>query len=105
MVVISYTTIRNYTPENDSNQTLIEGLNSWYLKMTKGDFANLSELKAAFNTVDYVGSDRYVFNILGNNYRLIALIHFDKRTSYVLFIGTHKEYDKVDAKNVLFKKS
>lgn len=105
MVVISYTTIRNYTTENDSNQTVVDGLNGWYLKMVKGDFANLSELKAVFNTVDYVGNDRYVFNVLGNNYRLIALIHFDKRTAYVLFIGTHKEYDKIDAKNVLFKKA
>ena len=49
-----------------------------------------------FNSVDAVGSDLYVFNIKGNNYRLIVRIIFRVRTIYVKFIGTHKEYDKVN---------
>lgn len=72
--------------------------------MEKSDFANLNELKRLFNTVDYVGNDRYVFNISGNHYRLITMIHFNIRTVYILFVGTHKEYDNIDAKNINYRK-
>lgn len=68
------------------------------------DFANLSQLKKVFNSVDYVGNDRYVFNILGNNYRLVVMIHFSVRTVYILFAGTHLEYNKIGAKTITFKK-
>ena len=61
-------------------------------------------MKNSFNSVDAVGNDRYVFNIKGNDYRLIALIIFKVRTVFILFIGTHRDYDKVDAKTILFKK-
>jgi len=60
-------------------------------------------MKNTFNSVDAVGNDRYVFNIRGNNYRLIALIIFKVRTVFILFIGTHKEYDKVKASTIAFK--
>ena len=49
-----------------------------------------------FNSVDAVGNDRFVFDIRGNNYRLVAMIFFDVRTVYMHFVGTHKEYDKID---------
>lgn len=101
MVVISYSTIREYA-ENHADSR--EALNNWYAIVEKGDFANLSELRSVFNNVDYVGNDRYVFNIKGNKYRLIALIHFDVRTAYILFIGTHAQYDKIDAATIKFKK-
>jgi mRNA interferase HigB len=54
--------------------------------------------------MDAVGNDRYVFNIKGNNYRLIVLIIFKVRTVFILFIGTHNEYDKINASTVAFKK-
>lgn len=57
-------------------------------------------MKKDFNHVDYVGNDRYVFNIKGNTYRLVTMIFFDKRTIYIRFIGTHNEYDKVDCKSI-----
>lgn len=57
-------------------------------------------MKKTFNSVDTVGNDRYVFNIKGNNYRIIAMIFFNIRTIYIRFVGTHKEYDKVDCKTV-----
>ncbi len=72
--------------------------------MGKSDFANFNELRLIFNSVDAVGNDRYVFNIKGNTYRLVALIHFDVRTVYILFVGTHAEYNKIDASIIQFKK-
>jgi len=61
-------------------------------------------MRKTFNSVDAVGNDRYVFNIKGNSYSLIALIIFKARTIFILFIGTHTEYDKIEASKVLFKK-
>ena len=72
--------------------------------MTSADFANYNEMKMVFGTTDAVGNDRYVFNIKGNHFRLIALVHFDIRTIYILFVGTHKEYDKLNASLVKYKK-
>lgn len=53
-------------------------------------------MKAMFNSVDAVGNDRFVFNIRGNNYRLVAMIFFDIRTVYTRFVGMHNEYNKID---------
>ena len=101
MVVISYRTIRDFSDKHDDAK---DALNNWYTTIEKGDFANFNELRGMFNSVDAVGNDRYVFNIKGNNYRLIALIQFNVRTVYILFVGTHKAYDKIDAAMVKFKK-
>ena len=101
MVVISHRTIREYFEKHVDSK---EALNNWFTIIQEGDFANLSELRSVFNSVDYVGNDRYVFNIKGNKYRLITLIHFDVRTVYILFVGTHAQYDKIDATTIKFKK-
>ena len=62
------------------------------------------DLKKSFSSADYVGNDRYVFNIKGNDFRLIALIIFKTRTVFILFIGSHKEYDKINAAEVQYLK-
>ena len=92
MVIISYKTIREF---GEKKRDAFEVLDNWYTIVDKADFANFAELRAVFNSVDAVGNDLYVFNIKGNHYRLIARIHFNVRTVYVKFVGTHKEYDKI----------
>ena len=77
-----------------------ESLLKWYHKTEFSDWSNLSDIKETFNTVDYAGNDRYVFDIGGNKYRLVAMIHFSTRTLYIKFIGTHKQYDKTDCKTI-----
>lgn len=71
-------------------------LNNWYNITKIADWGKLADVKREFNNVDYVGNDRYVFNIKGNEFRLVAMIFFDTRTLYIRFIGTHSEYDKID---------
>ena len=58
------------------------------------------DIKKTFNSVDNVGNQHYVFNIKGNNYRLVVVIKFTIQFVYVRFIGTHKEYDKIDCANI-----
>lgn len=93
VVIISYRTIREYT---DLRKDVEDQLNNWYTISEKSDWANFNEMRQIFNAVDAVGNDLYVFNIKGNDYRLIVRIIFRVRTIYIKFIGTHKEYDKVN---------
>ena len=92
MVVISYGTLRTFF---DSRADAEDALNNWYRLVTMADWANYHEMKEIFNSVDAVGNDRYVFNIRGNNYRLVAMIFFDIRTVYIRFVGTHADYDRL----------
>ena len=97
MVIISKTILKEFGLVHSD---AIDALNTWYFIAKEQDWGNLSELKNTFNAVDYVGNDRYVFNIKGNRYRLIAMIFFDIRTMYIRFVGTHAEYDKIDASTI-----
>jgi mRNA interferase HigB len=101
MVIISKAIIRDFIILHDDAEGSLE---NWYELTANADWKNFNEMKNTFNSVDAVGNDRYVFNIKGNNYRLIALIVFRVRTVFILFIGTHREYDKINASTVVFKK-
>ena len=101
MVIISKTIIRDFSKTYPGAEI---GLQKWYEETKAASWRNFTEVKKTFNSVDSVGNDRYVFNIRGNHYRMIALIIFNVRTVFILFIGTHKEYDKVKASYITFKK-
>jgi len=75
-------------------------LSDWYYKVSNKNWNNLVDIKKDFNSVDYVGNNRYVFDIKGNNYRMVCIIIFSSQKIYIRFIGTHKQYDKINAKNI-----
>lgn len=78
-------------------------LTFWYDTVTENDFFTAQEVIEVFNTADYVGNDRIVFNIARNKYRLIAKFKFHARAQviYIRFTGTHAEYDKItDIENI-----
>lgn len=77
-----------------------EPLNHWYKIARAANWSRLADIKEVFNHVDYVGNDRYVFNIKGNDYRLVAMIFFDRRTIFIRFIGTHNEYDQINCSTI-----
>lgn len=92
MRIISYKRIKEFSERHADTETY---LNFWYHTVTAKEWKNLSELKQDFNSVDYVGNHRYVFNIKGNNYRLITIIAFNAQKVYIRYIGTNSEYDKI----------
>lgn len=104
MVIISKTTLVNLSQQYPE---VLNALNRWYEITKNSDWKNFNEMKLSFNSVDAVGNDRYVFNIKGNNYRLVVLIIFKVRTVFVLWFGNHPEYDDlnntVGAQNIQFK--
>ena len=97
MVILIKRTLQEFAAKHSD---ITEPLNNWYVIAKKAQWKNFAEIKEAFNSVDTVGNDRFVFNIKGNKYRLVVLIHFDIRTIYIRFIGTHAEYDKINCKTI-----
>jgi len=97
MRIVSFAFIREYIlihPKADI------ALRDWHKKVQKSEWTCFQDIKHTFNSVDYVGKNRYVFNIKGNDYRLVAIIIFNSKKVYIRFIGTHKEYDKIDCSNI-----
>lgn len=80
-----------YTQYPDSKISL----ENWYRVVKKAQWTCFSDVKGKFNTVDNVGNKRYVFNIKGNDYRLVAIIQFTTKAVLIRFVGTHNQYDKI----------
>jgi mRNA interferase HigB len=75
-------------------------LESWYAEASKANWKNTSDIKKRFVSASFLEGNRVVFNICGNNFRLIVRIAFQAKTVYIRFVGTHAEYSKIDAENV-----
>lgn len=70
-------------------------LRDWYHKTLNSRWKTFNDIRKTFRSADYIGNDRYVFNVKGNNCRLIAIVIFISQKVYVRFIGTRAEYDKI----------
>ncbi len=75
-------------------------LRAWLAEVLKAQWTSPADIKARYPHASFVGNDRVVFNIGGNKYRLIVRIDYAARVVLVRFIGTHAEYDDVDAASV-----
>ena len=72
-------------------------LRSWYTLASRSDWRHPAEIKAAYRNASVIANNRIVFNIKGNDYRLIAAVHYNRGMMFIRFVGTHREYDKIDA--------
>ena len=99
MVIIAKSALTRFSEKHSGT---IVPLMEWYDIVSEADWSNVNDVKQTFNSADYVGNERMVFNIKGNRYRLVAAVIFSIRTVYIKFIGTHAEYDKIDVETVEF---
>lgn len=97
MRIIAINTLREYWMTHPDKQ---QPLSEWYVKVSHSHWKSFNDMRKDFNSVDYVGSQRYVFNIKGNNYRLIVAVKFTPELVYIRFVGTHQEYDRIDFSNI-----
>ena len=100
MRVISKRTLREfweYSPEHEYSRGQLE---AWHAEVEKADWASPQDVKAQFRSASILKDSRVVFNIKGNNYRVVVKINYPYRIVYVRFVGTHKQYDKIDVENV-----
>lgn len=73
-----------------------EQLRAWYQEAKQAVWQSPNEVKEQYRSVSIVGNNRVVFNICGNKYRLVVKINYEAQWIFIRFIGTHKEYDKID---------
>lgn len=92
MRVFIYKALVEYCAKHPDSKNAME---DWFFKTQEAEWNNFSDMKKTFNSVDSVGSRRYVFNIKGNSYRIVAIVLFVPKYVYIRFIGTHAEYDKI----------
>lgn len=97
MRVISKKILRDFWERhNDCEQQL----KAWYQEASKSTWKSPNEVKEEYPNASIVNEGRIVFNIKGNRYRLIVKINFDHQMIYIRFVGTHAEYDKVNANEI-----
>ena len=89
--------IKQYSEANPSSKAALQ---EWVKIVKRSQWTCFADVKNTFNSVDNVGNQHYVFNIKGNDYRMVVVIKFTIKYIYIRFIGTHKEYDKIDCKNI-----
>ncbi|MBI9095396.1 MAG: type II toxin-antitoxin system HigB family toxin [Sphaerochaeta sp.] len=75
-------------------------LEAWYHMITNNDYHEPIAITKVFGSADIIPSDRVIFNIKGNSYRIIVKVRYATQTMFIRFIGTHAEYDKVNAETI-----
>jgi len=77
-----------------------ESLLAWYREVEQEDWDTPAKVQAKYRSASIVGGNRVVFNIKGNDYRLVVRINYAYRVVYIRFVGTHAEYDRIDVEEV-----
>ena len=97
MRVLARKTLKDFWEKHaDAEQPL----KAWFHETTAAHWASFTEIKARYGAADALPENRVVFNIKGNTYRLIVHIHYHTGIVFIRFIGTHAEYDRIDATTI-----
>lgn len=75
-------------------------LRAWYAQASRADWAAPAQIKAAYRNASFLANNRVVFNIKGNDFRLVVAVHYNRRMLFIRFVGTHQEYGRIDAQNI-----
>jgi len=97
MRIFTEQSLNEYANAHPESKTALQ---EWTSIVKHSEWTCFADVKNTFNSVDNVGNQHYVFNIKGNDFRLVVVIKFTIHFVYVRFIGTHAEYDRIDAKNI-----
>ncbi len=99
--IITRKTLLEYAKKYPAAAT---ALYEWYHELVISDFKSFNELKKVYGNVSLVSDDRVVFNIMGNQYRLVVRIVFEFKAIQIKWFGPHAEYDKIDVTTIQYKK-
>ena len=97
MSVLARSTLRSFWARH---RTAEQPLRAWYHEARKAGWRRFGDIKAQYRHADVVAGDRVIFNIGGNTYRLVVAVDYARQTLFIRFIGTHAEYDKIDARSI-----
>ena len=95
--IFAKSTLREYWEKHPDSE---QYLKTWYDTSMNSEWKNPNEIKITYASASILKNRRIVFNIKGNSYRLVAKFNFEKKWIFIRFIGTHAEYDKIDANTI-----
>ena len=99
MRIIAFKTLRDFFEKPEYSDSEVS-LRAWYHDIKTAEWKNSNELKKQNKNASIIREGRVVFNIKGNDYRLVVAIDYEFQAIFIRFIGTHKQYDKIDAKTI-----
>lgn len=95
--VLSRSTIKAFA---DAHADARQALYAWFSEAEDADWKSPDDIKAQYASASFLPGDRVVFNIKGNKYRIVVAVKYQFSVVYIRFIGTHAEYDKIDATTI-----
>ena len=100
MRVIALRTIKEFIDSKPEYADSREPALAWYRQVLRADWTSPADVKREIATASILKDGRVVFNIAGNKYRIVVWINYPYRVAYVRFIGTHAQYDRIDAQRI-----
>jgi len=97
MRIIALATLRAFWEKNPDAET---PLRAWYALASRAAWKTPADIKTVYRNASFTASNRVVFNIKGNDYRLVMAVRYDLGLMFVRFIGTHRQYDKIDVETI-----
>jgi mRNA interferase HigB len=94
MRIVSRKTLKDFWERHSDAE---QPLQAWYADLKAAKWKLPTEIKSAYRNASFVGNNRVVFNIKGNTYRVVVAIQYQFGIVYIRFVGTHEEYDRIDA--------
>jgi mRNA interferase HigB len=100
MRIIAVSTLKRFLARDPSYEDARDPMMAWAQQVIRADWSTPAELKREIRTASILRDGRAVFNIAGNKYRIVVWINYAYRTVYIRFVGTHEQYDRIDAQTV-----
>jgi mRNA interferase HigB len=98
--IIALRTLKAFINRSPAHADARDPLMAWYRQVNDADWASPADVKRDIGSAGILKDGRVVFNIAGNKYRVVAWINYPYRVLYVRFVGTHRQYDDIDAQNI-----
>lgn len=103
MRIISRRALREFAASREGRKdhpALKSALDAWFAEVSHAEWASTADVKRLYASASIVTADRIVFNIKGNDYRLVAAVDFEKAIVWIKWVGTHADYDDIDVKEI-----
>ncbi|MBH5368111.1 type II toxin-antitoxin system HigB family toxin [Bradyrhizobium glycinis] len=100
MRIIALSTIKGFLDRAGGVSDAREPMMAWFRQVKQADWARPADVKRDIRTASILRDGRVVFNIAGNKYRVVVWINYPYRVVYIRFVGTHRQYDAIDAQTI-----
>jgi mRNA interferase HigB len=100
MRIIALSTLRSFWEKHPQASAPLQ---SWYQEVSRAEWKTPTEIKAQYGNASFVGNCRVVFNIKGNDYRIVVAVAYRAGVMFIKFVGTHQEYDQINVETVEHK--